>query len=811
MVCGMQIPVHHARFHFNSGVIWIRIISLFLICQPPTFAAEKWVVLTFDDSKASQFTNVRPILQKHGFNATFFITEGFTFNTNKDDYMTWEQIAQLHRDGFEIGNHTKSHIGVSADTLGIIRQQIQYINDRCIEHGIPRPISFAYPGNAIHRSGPDMLSELGFVWARRGGAPEFPYEDGRGSAFVSGKDSTRLLPSAGDARPHWSLDDFKRALTTADQGGIPIIQFHGVPDLDHPWVSTRPEMFEAYMLYLKQENYTVLALRDLADHVDVNQQPDDPWSIIQTRKAARKEAYVKAIVRDVDTGEALPARVYISDQNGTPYYPRSISSGGSSVDYRKQNRINQNATEYHTTLAAGAFSVELPPGTYQWIIERGKEYTPVQREVVIQDKDPIELEFKLKRWINLAERNWFSGDTHVHRPMHELPNVMMAEDLNVAFPLNHWVTHAFHPPSQSNKNLHMDDPATLVKVDDTHVIYPLNTEYEIFTVNGKSHTLGAVFLLGHQKPMEQGGPPMGAIARQTHAQGALLDLDKHNWPWSMALVPIMNVDLFELSNNHVWRTEFGFSEFGTPAPAYMNIPNKGGKMGEKDWMLYGFQNYYALLNSGFHLRPTAGTASGVHPVPLGFGRVYVHLEKGFSYDQWFKGLDIGRSFVTTGPMLLARVNDQHPGFRFITDQTKQRIIAQGEVIWDHPIQTLECVVNGKVVARPFASNTSTGQGAYRSNFNIEIPIEGSSWVAIRCFGAPEPGRTRFAHTAPWHFIHPGEPLLPSEEEIDFLIQRVETQIERSRKALPMEAIREYEEALKVYQGIRAKVVEASAD
>jgi len=44
------------------------------------------------------------------------------------------------------------------------------------------------------------------------------------------------------------------------------------------------------------------------------------------------------------------------------------------------------------------------------------------------------------------------------------------------------------------------------------------------------------------------------IAERARAEGALLDLDKHDWPWSMALVPVMGVDLYELANNHIWRT-----------------------------------------------------------------------------------------------------------------------------------------------------------------------------------------------------------------------------------------------------------------
>ena len=58
---------------------------------------EKLVVLTFDDSVRSHYTVVRPILLKYGFGATFFITEGFDFSTNKQDTMTWEQITNCIR------------------------------------------------------------------------------------------------------------------------------------------------------------------------------------------------------------------------------------------------------------------------------------------------------------------------------------------------------------------------------------------------------------------------------------------------------------------------------------------------------------------------------------------------------------------------------------------------------------------------------------------------------------------------------------------------------------------------------------------
>src|SRR5436190_10578775 len=96
---------------------------------------EKLVVLTFDDAVKSHHAVVRPILKKYGFGATFFVTEGFDFPTNKTDYMTWEEIAELHADGFEIGNHTRDHLGVKASNVDQLPEQVRAIAARCGEHG----------------------------------------------------------------------------------------------------------------------------------------------------------------------------------------------------------------------------------------------------------------------------------------------------------------------------------------------------------------------------------------------------------------------------------------------------------------------------------------------------------------------------------------------------------------------------------------------------------------------------------------------------------------------------------------------------
>src|SRR5437016_4735643 len=130
------MPPHRADS--DGGATSMRhtaLISLALLLtatRPPALepVPDKLVVLTFDDASKSHFTVARPVLKKYGLRATFFVTEGWDFATNKRDYMSWEEIAQLHRDGFEIGNHTRDHQSVTARNLPDLPAQVRCINER---------------------------------------------------------------------------------------------------------------------------------------------------------------------------------------------------------------------------------------------------------------------------------------------------------------------------------------------------------------------------------------------------------------------------------------------------------------------------------------------------------------------------------------------------------------------------------------------------------------------------------------------------------------------------------------------------------
>jgi len=297
-----------------------------------------------------------------------------------------------------------------------------------------------------------------------------------------------------------------------------------------------------------------------------------------------------------------------------------------------------------------------------------------------------------------------------------------------------------------------------------------------------------------------GAPPVTPIAKAAHKQGALLDLDKHSWPWSLMLVPVMDVDLFELSNNHLWRTNFFYKKFsGQARPTHLDFEIADNGFTENGWMQYGFQMYYTMLNCGFRMRPTAGTASGVHPVPLGFGRVYVNLPDGFSYEKWMSGLDAGRSFVSTGPMLTLKVNGSDVGKTYSQEpDSEYECRLQGTASYWKPISRIEVIVNGDVVETVKPANQKE-VNAFISPLDLKLKLNGSAWVVVRCFAEAETGRTRFAHTAPVYFDVSGVPVRPKRAAVQYLIRRMEEEVARNQGIMNEACVNEYREALKIYQ------------
>jgi TolB protein len=170
---------------------------------------------------------------------------------------------------------------------------------------------------------------------------------------------------------------------------------------------------------------------------------------------------------------------------------------------------------------------------------------------------------------------------------------------------------------------------------------------------------------------------------------------------------------------------------------------------------------------------SAGTASGVKPVPLGYDRVYVKLSGAFSYHEWFRALKAGRSFATNGPMLFLTVNGNEPGnsvvFPATRAKTAGRLKVHAEVTSLGDLERLEIIWKGKVVKAVEASSKTQ-----HLNLDLEVDAQSSGWFAARAFEKPTE-TVRFAHTSPVYVQVGGSDGIVAEDA-KYLLGLVEQQI-----------------------------------
>lgn len=95
------------------------------------------VVLSFDDAVRSDYQTVAPVLKRYGFHATFFVCEFPPDFSDGSKYMTWYDIRQLSGMGFEIANHTRTHMHVPAMDSAQFAAQPGYIEQKWVDKAHP--------------------------------------------------------------------------------------------------------------------------------------------------------------------------------------------------------------------------------------------------------------------------------------------------------------------------------------------------------------------------------------------------------------------------------------------------------------------------------------------------------------------------------------------------------------------------------------------------------------------------------------------------------------------------------------------------
>jgi len=194
--------------------------------------------------------------------------------------------------------------------------------------------------------------------------------------------------------------------------------------------------------------------------------------------------------------------------------------------------------------------------------------------------------------------------------------------------------------------------------------------------------------------------------------------------------------------------------------------------------------YYHMLNCGLRLPPSAGSASGVLPNPVGYNRVYVYLDEPFTSDAWFRGLSRGRCFVTNGPLLIVTANGQDPGATIKLQSGERRPLGINiQLTSQEPISQLELITNGNV------SHTIKCSDALKQRHTFELSVDKSCWFLVRAIADVE-NTFRFASTAPWFVEAGGVEHRISRKSVQFFLDWVDERIERVKANIKNDAERE---------------------
>jgi peptidoglycan/xylan/chitin deacetylase (PgdA/CDA1 family) len=117
----------------------------------------KVAIITFGDTWKSQYTTAKPILDKYGFKASFFIT--CNYPDNKKTAMTWQDIADLQNNGMDIESKGMNDILVTDLSYGDLNFEIGQSKQCLLNHSINSVVAFATP----HGEGSDNATVINTI------------------------------------------------------------------------------------------------------------------------------------------------------------------------------------------------------------------------------------------------------------------------------------------------------------------------------------------------------------------------------------------------------------------------------------------------------------------------------------------------------------------------------------------------------------------------------------------------------------------------------------------------------------------------
>jgi hypothetical protein len=256
--------------------------------------SNKVVMINFDDGHKSQLIYAKPILDKYGFKASFFLICG-RIGTHSY-WMNWGDIAELKKDGMDMESHTMTHANLNKLSANALNYEIAGSKQCFAKHGYNTTI-FGYPFNLgsdkpaivnlvakyynIGRSGTDRLMFLnckGYIkdtqtdcrtYSVNGKLTHANRYDVRSASFYHISNKHNFTPPEMFRVFLQIINSQTRYNSNGRINAIPIIVYHNITNSIRDYTmpshasSTTLDLFAQEMKYLHDNGFKVLLLNQL--------------------------------------------------------------------------------------------------------------------------------------------------------------------------------------------------------------------------------------------------------------------------------------------------------------------------------------------------------------------------------------------------------------------------------------------------------------------------------------------------------------------------------------------------------------------
>jgi TolB protein len=456
-------------------------------------------------------------------------------------------------------------------------------------------------------------------------------------------------------------------------------------------------------------------------------------------------------------GHPISARISVTTPEGRGYAPDDAWRHADEAFDRSERQF-----EYPYFHSTGSSELTVPAGQVHVEVWRGPEHEVFRADVNVPTGMPVTRRVVLERIDNLPAHGWWSGDVHVHMnyggayrntPAH-LAFQAGAEDLHVVENLI------------VNKEQRIPDIAYFRTDAD-----PVSTPTFLLRHAQEFHTsvwghMGLLGLGSHYLLPEYAGYPNTAaaslaptnatVADLAHAQGALVGY----------------VHPFDTKPDPADTTAALFYEL--PVDVALGKVDYLEVMGYSDHLITS-EIWYRLLNCGFRVAAAAGTDAFPNFAslrgPPGLVRVFVQSGTTLNHTRWLAGLKAGRTFVSNAPQLEFGLEGKGIGDEIKLSAGSHQLKARIGLRSNVPVDHLEIVGNGKVVA-----TIQLRGDRMRSRDSVTIPVNASGWYVLRAYAdhaeLPVLDLYPFASTSPI-YVRVGDQPVRSADDAAFFVKWID--------------------------------------